>query len=184
MSRKNHLPFAGSGSEVAVALTPAIRALLAALVSEVIDLFGPAPDDPLAAALDTSPVDRPDDPALRRLLPDGYADEVDGGRAASEFRRLTDGDLRAGKRADAQLVLATLGAASLSIEDAEAWARALNDVRLALGARLGLENDEDVERLVDAAEATGAPDPLLEEYEVLGLLQAGLIEALDEVAPF
>src|SRR4051812_6713769 len=59
----------------------------------------PADTDPLAAMVgmgSDSPVATPDDPALRRLLPDAYGDP-DG---AAEFRRLTDTGLRAEKVAN------------------------------------------------------------------------------------
>lgn len=174
---------AAHDGEVALALPPEYRALVQALVSETVELLGPVPDDPIAAVLDMSPVERPDDPVLRRLLPDGYADDVDEGAAASEFRRLTDGDLRAGKRADAQRVLATVGDASLSVDDAEAWTRALNDVRLALGARLGLEHDGDAEERRGASARRGVADPLLDVYELFAYLQTLLIDVLDEIAP-
>ena len=46
-------------------------------------------------------VEVPDDPALRRLLPDAYRDDAE---AAAEFRRYTDATLRGGKRADVTVV--------------------------------------------------------------------------------
>jgi len=77
----------------------------------------------------------PADPILARLLPDAYADDPD---ASSEFRRYTELSLRSGKVAAAQTVLETLpadgGRIRLSEPDAQAWLRALNDVRLALGS--------------------------------------------------
>lgn len=183
MARRHRAPIAADGAAVAVDLPPEVRAVVQALVSETVELLGPQPDDPLAAVLDTSPVDRPVDPSLHRLLPDGYAADVDDGTAASEFRRITDGDLRASKRADAHRVLATITDTSLSLDDAEAWTRAINDVRLVLGVRLGLEADGDAEERRDAAEAVGTPDPVLEIYELLGVLQTLLIDVLDEIAP-
>ena len=49
----------------------------------------------------------PEDPVLARLLPDAYRDDPE---AAGEFRRYTEQDLRSGKVAAAQTVLATLPA--------------------------------------------------------------------------
>ena len=73
------------------------------------------------------------------MLPDAYPDDPD---ASSEFRRYTEKDLRAGKVAAAKTVLATLpeggGRISLSESQAQVWLRALNDIRLALGVRLGI----------------------------------------------
>jgi len=183
VARKRRGPISAQRGAVVITLAPEVRAVVNALVGETIAVLGPVPDDPLAAALDTSPVERPDDPVLRRLLPDGYGAEVDDGAAAGEFRRLTDGDLRAAKRADAQRVLATIADPTLSIDDAEAWTRALNDVRLALGARMGLDHDGDAEQRRNAAEERGVGDPLLDVYELLAYLQTLLIDVLDEIAP-
>ena len=67
------------------------------------DPLGEEPD-PLVAALGIAdgPVKKPDNPALARLFPDAYGDADE----ASEFRRLTEPDLREGKRATARQVLA------------------------------------------------------------------------------
>lgn len=96
---------------------------------------------------------RPDHPALARLLPDGYRDDD---AAAGDFRRFTQADLRAKKLADARSVRADLTAAlddplappggavvRLDAAQSRTWMRALNDVRLALGASLGVTEDDD-----------------------------------------
>lgn len=82
--------------------------------------------------------DRPDDPALARLLPDGYRDDP---RAAGEFRRLTETSLRGDKVRSAERLLAALpgdgpGEVRLDAETTESWLSTINDVRLALGTRL------------------------------------------------
>lgn len=138
----------------------------------------PAPDLPveLAAMLGPEgPVSPPDDPVLARLFPDGYREDPE---AAGEFRKYTEQGLRSGKIAAAQTVLATLppagGRVRLSAEDGEAWLRALNDVRLALGVRLGIT--EEYEHEV----ATGG-DPrsaYLQVYDWLTYLQETLVQAL------
>ena len=74
-------------------------------------------------------------PVLARLLPDAYRDDPD---AAGEFRRFTESGLRSGKAQCAQTLLDTLpasgGRVKLTSQEAEAWLRSLNDVRLALGS--------------------------------------------------
>ncbi|MGH3321545.1 MAG: DUF2017 domain-containing protein [Streptosporangiaceae bacterium] len=86
---------------------------------------------------------RPEDPVLARLFPDAYpADE----EAAGEFRRYTESDLREEKREAAGTVLSSMPGAGgvhlvLDAGQANAWLRALNDVRLALGTRLGVGED-------------------------------------------
>lgn len=107
--------------------------------------------DPLADQLGLAgftgfDVETPTDPVLRRLLPDAYAGDEN---AAGEFRRLTDASLRQGKVGDARRMRAELSAAdsrsrgkvSLTAEDAAVWSRAMNDLRLALGTRLGVNAD-------------------------------------------
>jgi len=143
-----------------------------------------APDDGLPSAGDlaamiglTENSELPSDPALARLLPDAYRDDPE---ASGEFRRYTEQGLRSGKVAAARTVLATLppkgGRVRLSGPEAQAWLRALNDVRLALGVRL--EVTEDFDELV----ARMSPDdPRLayaDMYHWLGYLQETLVGAL------
>jgi hypothetical protein len=143
---------------------------------------------------------RPEDPVLARLLPDGYAPPQAGdqqsdaglGRdagadadddleaAAADFRRFTEGELRARKRAAAGLIRESLppggGSIVLDDEQAAAWLSGLNDMRLSLGTALevGPDTDREYERL----------DPMssrarrLYLYFWLGLLQETLIDAL------
>ena len=93
-----------------------------------------------------------DDPAVARLLPTGnLADE----EAAAEFRRFTEDSLRRRKVAGLLRAAAALEQApdrlELGREDALAFLVALTDVRLVLASRLGLETDEDAERLHEVA---------------------------------
>ena len=139
-------------SVVVVAFDETEVSLLRHLVAEVSDLLesgGLPGGDPLAE-LDRPPPETPADPALARLLPDGYRDDAE---AAGEFRRLTESDLRRQKRDNAARLLADLpdeggGEVRLDAETTGRWLTALNDVRLALGTRLGIteemaEPDED-----------------------------------------
>jgi hypothetical protein len=119
----------------------------------------------------------PDDPILARLLPDAYADDA---KASGEFRRYTEIGLRSGKIAAAQTVLDTLpvsgGRVRLSAADAQAWLRALNDVRLSLGVVLGVTDDFD-----DTVRNLPADDPraaYIGVYQWLAYLQESLVEAL------
>jgi Domain of unknown function (DUF2017) len=119
----------------------------------------------------------PDDPILARLLPDAYADDP---TASGEFRRYTEVGLRSGKVAAAQTVLDTLpasgGRVRLSAGDAQAWLRALNDVRLSLGVVLGVTDDFD-----DTVSTLTADDPraaYIGVYQWLAYLQESLVEAL------
>jgi hypothetical protein len=137
-----------------------------------------SPAEELASQLGLSEATEvPDDPVLARLLPDAYTDDPE---ASGEFRRYTEQGLRSGKVAAARTVLATLpasgGKVRLSEPEAQAWLRALNDVRLALSVRLGITEEEDDQ------EAKFAPDDPLSAYMLiyqwLAFLQESLVEAL------
>jgi hypothetical protein len=160
--------------------------LLRLLVSEVRDLLepdeGPPPAsaDPDAAMLaeltglgGPTPA-TPADPVLRRLLPNGYRDDV---AAAGDFRRYTEATLRDGKRATAESLLADLppdggGDVRLEGEALDRWLTGLNDVRLTLGTKIGVTEDMD------------EPDPddpaanALSVYHWLTEVQSVLIEVV------
>jgi hypothetical protein len=156
-------------------LDPVETVVLGQVLEQLVELLGEAPDDPLAVAEN---VTAPEDPALRRLLPDGYRDDPE---ASAELRRYTEGQLRAGKVNAAKAALAALpeGGGTLELDDDEAaqWLSALNDIRLALGTRLDIEDDTDLSEAVN--------DPELGEsylvYAWLTGLQDSLVEALSGI---
>lgn len=157
--------------------------LLRGLVGQVADLLGedptgPGSEDPLAESLALSEnSELPDDPALARLLPDAYAGDQD---ASAEFRRYTERSLRAGKVAAARTVLDTLpeegGEIRLTADQAQAWLRSINDVRLALGVRLDVSEDpEEMDR------RAGQDGPLAAAfwiYDWLSFLLGTLVDAV------
>lgn len=197
--------FRRSRGRVSARFTAAQAVILRNLVSQVAELMGtaadpgaadpaapgspagqgpPGPGEPalsieeLAAAIGaTGPTTPPEDPVLARLLPDAYRDDPE---AAGEFRRYTEQGLRSGKVAAAQTVLDTLpaggGHVRLGPEDAQAWLRALNDVRLAIGTVLGIT--EDYEDEMEAASWADPRSAYLEVYHWLGYLQDSLVRAL------
>jgi hypothetical protein len=161
------------------------RLVLSQLCRDLLSLVAGAElsDDPLAALVGLPPgdVSPPDDPILSRLLPDAYRDDP---AAAGDFRRYTDADLRATKRADAKAVLAQLealpdseGVVELDIDrdQADRWLGALNDMRLALGTALGVTEDTDYFDLDEEDPATQA----LYLFSWLGELQESLVSCLE-----
>ncbi len=157
-------------------------AIIRDLVGQVVELVVadmPAPDtDELAAMVGLSDsAEVPDDPVLARLLPDGYRDDPE---SAQEFRRFTESGLRSAKVESAQTLLQTLpaggGRVRLSPEQAEAWLRSLNDVRLALGVRLGVTDDFD--GLSEDVEADDPRFAYVQVYQWLAFLQESLVAAL------
>jgi hypothetical protein len=197
--------FRRSRGRVSARFTAAQAVILRNLVSQVAELMGtgagPTAADPtaaasppgqgsagpgepglsleeLAAAIGASgPTSPPEDPVLARLLPDAYRDDPE---AAGEFRRYTEQGLRSGKVAAAQTVLDTLpaggGHVRLGREDAQAWLRSLNDVRLAIGTVLGIT--EDYEDEMEAASWADPRSAYLEVYHWLGYVQDSLVRAL------
>jgi hypothetical protein len=171
--------------------------ILRSLASQVIELLEDNQkvmdplQDPLEAALDLSgPTSSPDDPVLARLLPDAYVDES----AAADFRRFTERGLRDAKRACAQAIIDELVAGGLPpvidrndeqlVVDvefngpiADLWLRGLNDIRLALGTRLGIANSEEDQRwaqLDPHSPEAGA----YQVYRWTSYLQDALLEAV------
>jgi hypothetical protein len=124
-----------------------------------------------------------DDPVVERLFPDVYADDAE---QAADFRRYTEGDLKTAKIDQAAAILAALpsnggAVVRLDPEAAEAWLRALNDVRLALGIRLAVRDDSDLLEELDEAvmrDPTSARVRQLTMYEYLGVLQESLLDSV------
>jgi len=171
-------------------LAAAEASLLRSLVGQVMSLVEPdnpegpgVGEDPELAALEAMVhgpgADKPpEDPVLARLLPDGYRDDPE---AAGEFRKYTEPALRSAKHQAAQEMLDTLpedgGRIRLTQDQALSWLKALNDVRLALGVRLGVteEFEEQWGRLKP-------DDPQWSAFEVyawLGAVQESLVQALN-----
>ena len=88
-----------------------------------------------------------DEPASRRLRVPVYLDDPESNE---EWWRLMEGELAAARNADRRVfqnVLTERGRRHLSNEEADAFLRVLNEGRLALGARFGLEVEEDHDEL-------------------------------------
>ncbi|MFG2597746.1 DUF2017 domain-containing protein [Streptomyces sp. NPDC048462] len=183
------------GGGAAVALDEVEVAILRSLAVQLLELIGPGDEpaegeDPLAALFAEGPSEPPGDPALARLFPEAYGDGDDELRAASsEFRRFTENDLRTRKRDDALVVVRTLdglspvgdGGAVLRLDAGEcrSWLGSLNDLRLTIGARLEVSDEDGGEegslyRLPDS----DPRKPMVMAYLWLGGLQETLIETL------
>lgn len=168
-------------------------ALLASLARQLIELLSDGEpqeqigSDPLEAMLDfDAPRDKPDDPALQRLLPDAHRDDAE---AAAEFRRFTERNLRDAKIDDAVVVLGSLGADEgeltgdpaqavefeLDRDAARSWMRCLTDLRLTLAARLEVTADD--EEFWAALPDDDERLPVYEIYGWLGYLLESLLDA-------
>ena len=156
------------------------------LVEQILELLGERTDnhvdDPLAAMVGITTHDSPpEDEVLLRLLPNAYADQVD----AAEFRRYTESTLRGKKYAHSMSMRITLkssvdGIIEVDHDGANDWLGAMNDIRLALGVRLKVEQNSHEE-----LELLAPDDPMRGVYAVyswLGWLQESLIVALMDEA--
>lgn len=165
------------GGGVSIRLDEAEVAILRSLASQLLGLVEPGVtgEDPLERALGIGSAEAPSDPVLARLFPSAYPDDD---RAAAEFRRYTEASLRDAKRADAQTFLDTAvpGLIELTPEQAQAWMRSLNDVRLALGTRLDV-----TESVHEEINSMAEDDPRYAAYltyDWLTYLQDTLVRAL------
>ncbi|GGU98577.1 hypothetical protein GCM10010182_14080 [Actinomadura cremea] len=178
---------------VRVRLAAEEAGLLHSLMEQMLALIGEAPpgsaekdpDDPLSSIGIAAEAVKPDDPVLARLFPDAYGDPGaepggDEAEAAGDFRRYTELGLRDGKREAATAVLKALpgggGTVVLDDERAQAWLRALNDVRLALGTRLDISEEwyEEAGHL----DRNDPRTPMFAAYDWLTMLQESLVQAL------
>ncbi|MDP1720931.1 MAG: DUF2017 domain-containing protein [Candidatus Nanopelagicaceae bacterium] len=170
------------GDTFVVVFSPSEREVLVNLSGQLIEILAERVDvvdeDPLAEMVGITGHDSPpDDAVLLRLLPNAYADPVD----SAEFRRYTESTLRGKKREHAlqirtQLLEEDDSNISLSEQGAQAWLGAINDIRLALGVRLNVE-DNSYKRF----ELLSPEDPMQAVFAVyswLGWLQESLVISL------
>ncbi|KES07156.1 hypothetical protein BU52_11245 [Streptomyces toyocaensis] len=192
-------PLPGGGA--AVALDVVEISIIRSLAVQLMELIGPGPaedssGDPLAGLFAEGPSEPPSDPVLRRLFPDAYRDpegasqgkEAEEQRAHSaEFRRYTENDLRAGKRDNALTVIRSLDALTpageggavleLSPDESRQWLGALNDLRLAIGSRLEIGDEDDSDLLFHLPD-DDSRKPMVMAYLWLGGLQETLVSTL------
>ena len=128
-------------------------------------------------------VPAPRDPALDRIFPTANREDD---QIAAEFRQLTEQGLRARKTANLDTAidaLAHLEDQKVSLDQAQAVALviALTDVRLVLGERLGLKQDDDLDLIEEQVSSLEEDDPAvyaLAVYDFLTWLQETLAHAL------
>nr|WTB31540.1 DUF2017 domain-containing protein [Streptomyces sp. NBC_00830] len=182
------------GGGATVALDEVEIAILRSLAVQLLELIGPGDEpaegeDPLAALFAEGPSEPPTDPALARLFPEAYGDDDNELRAASaEFRRYTENDLRSRKRDDVLTVVRTLdaipagedgGILTLTADECRNWLGALNDLRLTIGTRLDVsDQDEGGEGSLYRLPDSDPRKPMVMAYLWLGALQETLVETL------
>ena len=163
-------------------------AVLRGLVTQIDEMLkarvAEAPKDDLAelTGIRTGPSTAPEDPILSRLLPDFHRlDKDDASKedqdSAAALRSLHEPELLDLKSGVAGVVLDTCppdgGTVKLSLEQAEAWLSAVNDVRLALGTTLDVTED-----MPDELPEDDPRSPHLGVYQWLTWMQEHLVLAL------
>jgi hypothetical protein len=153
---------AARGGDVVGRLDPAEAGIVGLLLDQLEQLLAADADDVAG------------DPVLARLLPDGHRSDPE---LAADYRELTESSLRSGKADDLAVVRASLpdggGEVRLDRDQAGAWLRSSNDLRLALGTRLDITEDTE-----PPDEVVGEQDQQLAVYYWLTALQGSLVDAL------
>ncbi|SNS34104.1 protein of unknown function [Geodermatophilus pulveris] len=155
-------PFRRRGGELVARLEPAEVHVVALLLDQLEQLLTAEAEDVAG------------DPVVARLLPAGHRSDPE---IAADYREMTESALRSGKADDLATVRAGLppdgGTVRLDPDQAAAWLRTTNDLRLALGTRLDIR--EDTEPPEDLA---GEEGHQLAVYYWLTGLQGSLVDAL------
>ena len=155
-------PFRRRGAELVARFEPAEARILTLLLDQLEQLLTAETEDVAG------------DPVIARLLPAGHRSDPE---LAADYRELTESSLREGKADDLATVRAGLpsdgGTVRLDPEEATAWLRTSNDLRLALGTRLDIQ--EDTEPPEDLGSEEGQQ---LAVYYWLTALQGSLVDAV------
>jgi hypothetical protein len=150
------------GSTFVARLDPDEKAVLRRLAGEMRSLLLEGPEA---------------DAVLDRLFPEAYEEPADE-RAYAELvgDELKRSKLRALERLDETLA-GDAGEVALSVDDADAWLTSLNDMRLALGTRLDVDEDRMAAPLEE-----GDPDAqALAVLHWLGWIQESMLELRAQV---
>ncbi len=138
-------------------LEPRLREVIASLLGELDELIEAGPDDP----------------GLRRLNPPAYLDDPE---KDEEYRLLAGDELRTSRRAAIDAVRRSIERDVLDEDELWQWLQSLNALRLVVGTRLGIE-DDDTPRNVDEDD----PDaPLWSIYDFTTWLQHSVVDALGD----
>ncbi|MEV7972839.1 DUF2017 family protein [Cellulomonas sp. NPDC089187] len=154
------------GADLVAEVDAQERAVLAATVADVAELLGAGRIDeqladtaePVGFRLRLDPIPTPEDPAVHRLLPDASRDDPE---LTSEFRRLTEDDLRQEKTERLIAFHRALhedGPFRIPRAQAHRLAATLTDLRLVLAQRLQIVDEESSAELEELI-VTGELDP-------------------------
>ena len=123
----------------------------------------------LSAELEELLAAEPEDPSLRRLRPRAYEDE----EVEREFRSLMGAELESLRLENLRRLAETAGRDRLDAEELDRWLAALNDLRLVLGTRLDVTEDQ----FADGFDPSAPHAYELAVYAFLTWLQEAAIDA-------
>ena len=123
----------------------------------------------LSAELEELLAAEPEDPSLKRLRPRAYEDE----EVEREFRSLMGSELESLRLENLRGLAETAGGDRLDAEELDRWLAALNDLRLVLGTRLEVTEDQ----FADGFDPSAPHAYELAVYAFLTWLQEAAIEA-------
>ena len=149
-----------SGDHVVVKIDSEERSLLGHLIPQLHEV--------LVGVAQTGDVDD----AVRRLFPAAHATDPD---LEAEFQQSQRDRLLAARLDRLDLVEGSLQSEKLTDEQHQAWIASVNDLRLVLGTRLDVSEDDDLDGLDPDDPNAGA----VATYHYLGHLLGELIDAVD-----
>ncbi len=158
MSWFNRKRIRRTSSGVALDIGDDERDLLEHLVPQLRDLL-----------VDVSPTGNVDD-AVKRLFPAAHADDPD---LDTEYQQSSRDRLLASRLDRLDVIEATVRSEELTFEQHESWVTAVNDVRLVLGTRLDVSEEDDPPNL-DPEDPEAAAHAM---YHYLGFLLGELLDA-------
>jgi len=123
----------------------------------------------LSAELEELLAAEPEDPSLRRLRPRAYEDD----EVEREFRSLMGAELESLRLENLRGLAETAGRDRLDAEELDRWLAALNDLRLVLGTRLEVTEDQ----FADGFDPSAPHAYELAVYAFLTWLQEAAIDA-------
>jgi len=147
-----------SGGVYAVTISDEERELVANLVPQMRDLLVATGGDPAG------------DPSIRRLFPTAYPDDA---RRDAEYQQLMRDDLLRTRLEQLEVFAGSVQSEQLTEDELQAWIASINTLRLVLGTRLDVAEDDDLDSIpADEPERTHVA-----VYHYLGHLLGELVDA-------
>ncbi len=119
-----------------------------------------------------------DSPDLTRLFPTAYADDPD---MDAGYQILARGQLVDHRRAAIETVRESMDSKELDEEQLNSWMLVINDLRLVIGTRLDVSEDDEL--MFESPDPEDPNSYLTEVYRVLGFMLGDIVDALTGALP-